>query len=411
MSLKLALEQLLGGRCYHMFETHERPADGDVWLAAGRGEMPDWNEFFADYVATVDWPSCDFWREQSDANPDALVLLSVRDECRRMVDERERDDLPVAAAHARSRRSPVLAGRVLPRPHPNVPRRARGQGLLRGAQHERARDRHGPTACSSTSRGAGGSRCAPRSDCRCPTRRTRTPTPPRSSVSAWRVGQSREPPHRSGAHDGRQLRSTASSTSPSTSVPTPTSSASCSSPQVPGGPAPRRARSPASSPWPHPIAQRTLRLVRTGSKAPIPAAKAAKYAAIVVPIGVQLSSTVRRGIRKLQALASFIIWRLRDEGIEPERAFVRALTSRSTSTPTGARTSTSAEPHRRITDAGVDPARHRHRLRGARVQTRPGVGRRARPPGPRRAGVGRPGQCGPSRAHALSCYDRVAFGS
>jgi len=75
-----------------------------------------------------------------------------------------------------------------------------------------------------------------------------------------------------------------------------------------------------------PIAQRTLRLVRAGSKAPIPAAKAAKYAAIAVPIGVQVSSTVRRGIRELQALASFIIWRLRDEGIEPERSFVRALT-------------------------------------------------------------------------------------
>ena len=75
-----------------------------------------------------------------------------------------------------------------------------------------------------------------------------------------------------------------------------------------------------------PFAERTLRIVRTGSKAPIPAAKAAKYAAIAVPIGVQLSSTVRRGVRELQALASFIIWRLRDEGIEPERAFVRALT-------------------------------------------------------------------------------------
>ena len=59
---------------------------------------------------------------------------------------------------------------------------------------------------------------------------------------------------------------------------------------------------------------------------PDPAARAAKYAAIAVPIGVQLSSTVRRGIRELQALASFIIWRLRDEGIEPERSFVRALT-------------------------------------------------------------------------------------
>ena len=75
-----------------------------------------------------------------------------------------------------------------------------------------------------------------------------------------------------------------------------------------------------------PFAERTLRLVRAGSRAPVPAAKAAKYAAIAVPIGVQLSSTVRRGVRELQALASFIIWRLRDEGIEPERSFVRALT-------------------------------------------------------------------------------------
>lgn len=75
-----------------------------------------------------------------------------------------------------------------------------------------------------------------------------------------------------------------------------------------------------------PFAERTLRIMRSGSKAPIPAARAAKYAMIAVPIGVQLSSTVRRGIRELQALASFIIWRLRDDGIEPERSFVRALT-------------------------------------------------------------------------------------
>jgi len=79
MSLKLALEQLLGGRCYHMFETFTRPDDGPVWVAASEGEMPDWNTFLAEYDAAVDWPSCDFWREMSDANPDALVLLSVRE--------------------------------------------------------------------------------------------------------------------------------------------------------------------------------------------------------------------------------------------------------------------------------------------------------------------------------------------
>ena len=32
----------------------------------------------ADFVATVDWPAAAFWRELADANPDALVLLSVR---------------------------------------------------------------------------------------------------------------------------------------------------------------------------------------------------------------------------------------------------------------------------------------------------------------------------------------------
>ena len=79
MSLKLGLEQLLDGRCYHMFETFTRPDDGPVWVAASQGAMPDWNTFLAEYDATVDWPACDFWAEMSDANPDALILLSVRE--------------------------------------------------------------------------------------------------------------------------------------------------------------------------------------------------------------------------------------------------------------------------------------------------------------------------------------------
>jgi hypothetical protein len=79
LSLKVALEQLLGGRCYHMIETFEHPEQGEVWAGAAAGRLPDWNEFLADYVATVDWPACTFWREISDVNPDALVLLSVRE--------------------------------------------------------------------------------------------------------------------------------------------------------------------------------------------------------------------------------------------------------------------------------------------------------------------------------------------
>jgi hypothetical protein len=77
-SLQLALQQLLDGRCYHMGETFGRPNDLLVWQAAAHGTMPDWDEFLAEFVATVDWPACAFWRELADANPDAIVLLSTR---------------------------------------------------------------------------------------------------------------------------------------------------------------------------------------------------------------------------------------------------------------------------------------------------------------------------------------------
>lgn len=78
-SLKLGLERLLGGRCYHMMEIFGRPDDIPMWLDAVAGGIPDWDGLFADYSAAVDWPASAFWRELSEAYPDALVLLSVRD--------------------------------------------------------------------------------------------------------------------------------------------------------------------------------------------------------------------------------------------------------------------------------------------------------------------------------------------
>jgi hypothetical protein len=77
-SLQLALQQLLDGRCYHMAETFGRPDDIPVWHAAVKGTEPDWDVLLAEFVAAVDWPACEFWRELADANPDALVLLSTR---------------------------------------------------------------------------------------------------------------------------------------------------------------------------------------------------------------------------------------------------------------------------------------------------------------------------------------------
>ena len=79
LSLKLALERLLGASCYHMMEIFGRPQDIPAWHAAARGEMPDWHELLGGYAAAVDWPVAAFWPELAEAFPDALVLLSVRD--------------------------------------------------------------------------------------------------------------------------------------------------------------------------------------------------------------------------------------------------------------------------------------------------------------------------------------------
>jgi hypothetical protein len=78
-SLKLALEQLLGGTCHHMVEVLAHPEEVPIWTAAIDGHDVDWNALLEGYTALVDWPGGSFWPELSAANPDALVLLSVRD--------------------------------------------------------------------------------------------------------------------------------------------------------------------------------------------------------------------------------------------------------------------------------------------------------------------------------------------
>lgn len=77
-SLKVALEQLLGGPCYHMLEVLSHPESVGYWASAGRGETPDWDQVFEGYVAAVDWPVAAYWPELSAAFPDAPVLLSTR---------------------------------------------------------------------------------------------------------------------------------------------------------------------------------------------------------------------------------------------------------------------------------------------------------------------------------------------
>jgi sulfotransferase family protein len=78
-SLKIALEELGFGPCYHMIEVPDKPGATEQWDAIARGAPADWHRVFAGYQATVDWPACTFYTELMQAYPDAKVLLTVRD--------------------------------------------------------------------------------------------------------------------------------------------------------------------------------------------------------------------------------------------------------------------------------------------------------------------------------------------
>jgi len=79
MSLKVALEELGFGPCYHMSEVFEHPEHIELWRAAAQGKSVDWEQIFGGYRATVDWPGCTFYNELMQRNPDAKVILTVRD--------------------------------------------------------------------------------------------------------------------------------------------------------------------------------------------------------------------------------------------------------------------------------------------------------------------------------------------
>ncbi len=77
--MKAALEQLGFGPCYHMVEVFDKPQHIALWQAATDGASIDWQEIFAGYEATVDWPGCTFYAQLMRAYPDAPVVLNVRD--------------------------------------------------------------------------------------------------------------------------------------------------------------------------------------------------------------------------------------------------------------------------------------------------------------------------------------------
>ena len=78
MSLKLALEQLGLGPCHHMEEVMNNPEQLKYWRAATKGDAMNWEQVYAGYQSTVDWPGCHYWRELAEKYPDAKIIHTVR---------------------------------------------------------------------------------------------------------------------------------------------------------------------------------------------------------------------------------------------------------------------------------------------------------------------------------------------
>lgn len=80
-SLQAALEELLGGRCYHMKDIMTKPSQLQAWhdFAVGQTSALDWTLLFAGYVAAVDCPVCLYYKELMAVFPEAKIVLTLRD--------------------------------------------------------------------------------------------------------------------------------------------------------------------------------------------------------------------------------------------------------------------------------------------------------------------------------------------
>jgi hypothetical protein len=78
-SLQEGLQMLGFTPCHHMYEVIMNPEQVPFWDRAARGESMNWDDVFARYQASCDWPSCTFYKELADYYPDAKVILSLRD--------------------------------------------------------------------------------------------------------------------------------------------------------------------------------------------------------------------------------------------------------------------------------------------------------------------------------------------
>ena len=79
MSLKIALEKLGMGPCYHMKEIVSRPSHIKIWYNRSRGDNINWDRIFGGFKSAVDFPVSLFYEELINKFPDAKFILTVRD--------------------------------------------------------------------------------------------------------------------------------------------------------------------------------------------------------------------------------------------------------------------------------------------------------------------------------------------
>jgi hypothetical protein len=77
-SLNMALEQLGFGPCHQMEEVFSNPQQLPKWETAVAGRSVDWDDVYAGYNSTVDWPGALFWEELADTYPAAKIILTTR---------------------------------------------------------------------------------------------------------------------------------------------------------------------------------------------------------------------------------------------------------------------------------------------------------------------------------------------
>jgi len=75
-SLKLAIEQLGVGKCYHMVELFQQPERLKYFKKA---EKVNWNELFDGYKAAVDYPVARYYKQITEFYPEAKVIHTLRE--------------------------------------------------------------------------------------------------------------------------------------------------------------------------------------------------------------------------------------------------------------------------------------------------------------------------------------------